>query len=36
LAVFVLDGELFSGADSLTLVRERLHATTQPAAGRKE
>jgi 2-hydroxychromene-2-carboxylate isomerase len=32
---FVLDGELFWGADSLTLLRERLHATAQPAAGGK-
>jgi 2-hydroxychromene-2-carboxylate isomerase len=32
---FVLDGELFWGADSLPLLRERLHATAQPAAGGK-
>ncbi len=32
---FVLDGELFWGADSLPLLRERLHATAQPVAGGK-
>jgi 2-hydroxychromene-2-carboxylate isomerase len=34
--MFVLDGELFWGADSLPLLRERLHATAQPAASGKE
>ena len=34
--MFVLDGELFWGADSLPLLRERLHGTAQPAAGGKE
>lgn len=29
--MFVLDGELFWGSDSLTLLRERLHQTMQPA-----
>jgi 2-hydroxychromene-2-carboxylate isomerase len=29
--MFVLDGELFWGADSLPLLRERLHQTTEPA-----
>jgi 2-hydroxychromene-2-carboxylate isomerase len=34
--MFVLDGELFWGADSLPLLRERLHATAQPADRGKE
>jgi len=31
--MFVLDGELFWGGDSLPLLRERLHQTTPPAVG---
>lgn len=31
--MFVLDGELFWGGDSLPLLKERLHQTTEPALG---
>ena len=34
--MFVLDGELFWGGDSLPLLRERLHQTTTPTIGHQK